>query len=119
MFGQRAYADVKSSAVRDMDKRLHSIEEGMQRFGDRAASKAGNGADHVSEAIIAALAAVADRFRGLSIGGEAAKFGEDALRLGNTALGRLSREVERRPAVTLGVAAGLALLAGLIIFRRH
>jgi len=101
-----------------MDRRLRSIEQGVQRFGDRATSKFGDGADHVSE-VMAALAGVANRFRGLSIGGEAAKFGEDALRLGNTALGRLSKEVERRPAVALGIAAGLGLLVGLIVLRRH
>jgi hypothetical protein len=119
MFGQRAYADLKSSAVRDLDSRLRSIEQVVGRFGGRATSKAGDSADYVIEAILPALAAIAHRFRGLLIGDEAAKFGGDALRFGNKALGRLSKEVEYRPAVTLGIAAGFGFVAGLIILRRH
>jgi ElaB/YqjD/DUF883 family membrane-anchored ribosome-binding protein len=61
---------------------------------------------------------LADRFRGLSIGDEAAKFGGDVAKVGNDALRRLSKEVEQRPVVTLAVAIGVGILVGLVIHRR-
>jgi ElaB/YqjD/DUF883 family membrane-anchored ribosome-binding protein len=66
------------------------------------------------------LSGVAARFRGGadSFSEEAAHFGSDAARLGNQALRRLSREVEHRPLVTLGLAVGVGILVGLVSHRR-
>jgi ElaB/YqjD/DUF883 family membrane-anchored ribosome-binding protein len=56
------------------------------------------------------LSSIADRFRGgaHSMGDEAAKLGNDVLR-------RLSNEIEHRPLVTLAVAVGVGILVGLAI----
>jgi len=61
---------------------------------------------------------LADRFRRLSINDEAAKIGGDVAKFGEDALRRLSKEVEHRPLVTLAVAIGVGVLEGLVIHRR-
>ena len=118
MFGRRKYSGTRSDHVREIDRRLRSLERSLERAGTQVASRAAGTADHLTETVGSALAGLAERFRGLSIGDEAAKFGGDAAKLGNDALRRLSREVERRPLVTLAVAVGVGILAGVVILRR-
>jgi ElaB/YqjD/DUF883 family membrane-anchored ribosome-binding protein len=105
----------KPRTINEIDQRLRSIERGLERAGTQAASTAVSATDHVAETVASVLGSLAERFRGLSIGEEAAKFGGDAAKLGNDALRRLSKEVEHRPLVTLAVAAGVGLLVGLIL----
>jgi ElaB/YqjD/DUF883 family membrane-anchored ribosome-binding protein len=118
MFGQPKYSSARSANVREIDRRLRSIEHGLERASTRAASSAVGTADQVTESVASVLASLADRFRGLSMGDEAAKFRGDAAKFGNDALRRLSKEVEHRPLVTLAVAIGVGLLVGLVIHRR-
>ena len=118
MFGRRKSSGARSAHVQEIDRRLRSLERGLERAGTRVASRAAGTADHLTETLGSALAGLAERFRGLSIGDEAVKFGGDAARLGNDALRRLSREVEHRPLVTLALAVGVGVLAGMVILRR-
>jgi hypothetical protein len=101
--------------LREVDRRLRLIEKGP---GKRASSTAVGTADHVTETVASVLANLADRFRGVSIRDEAAKFGGDTARIGNDALRRLSEEVEHRPIAALAVAFGVGFLASLVILRR-
>ncbi len=109
------FSHPKSRTINEIDRRLRSLEQGLERAGTRAASTAVSTSDHVTETVASVLGSLADRFRGLSIGEEAAKFGGDAAKLGNDALRRLSKEVEQRPLVTLAVAVGVGLLVGLAL----
>jgi ElaB/YqjD/DUF883 family membrane-anchored ribosome-binding protein len=69
--------------------------------------------------IASALGAVMERFRnGTASLGDAGDLGREAAKMGSDALHRLSKEVERRPLVTLGVAVGVGLLVGLASHRR-
>ena len=104
--------------LREVDRRLRLIEQSLERVGKRASSTAVGTADHVTETVASVLDSLADRFRGVSIRDEAAKFGGDTARIGNDALRRLSEEVERRPIATLAVAFGVGFLASLVILRR-
>lgn len=117
MFGRSDYARTSSSPTGDITERLRALEERVKRAGSRepAAEQ-----DSIGEAIASALSGVAARFRGGadSFSEEAAHFGSDAARLGNQALRRLSREVEHRPLVTLGLAVGVGILVGLVSHRR-
>ena len=118
MFGQSRTSVMRSEAVREFDRRLRSLEQGLERAGSRAASKAAGTTDLVSEAVASVLSGLASRFQGVSLGDEAAKFGGEAAKLGNDAMRRLSKEVEHRPLVTLAVAVGVGLLVGLTVHRR-
>jgi hypothetical protein len=62
----------------------------------------------------ARLARIRARTRHVDI----AQISDDALRLGNKALRKLTHEVEHRPLVTLAIAAGIGALAFALLTRR-
>ncbi len=111
-----AYSAQRERAA-DLDRTLRDLEQRLVRL-SRAASRGTPGAvDRVSDTIVTALSDIADRFRGKTqtTGREAAQLADDALRLGNDALRKLTREVEHRPLLMLAVAVGVgALVVGLL-----
>ena len=106
MLGQSSRAMLPN--VREIERRLRSLEQQLERVGDRTSASAAEVAERTGAAIAPVLSSIADRFRGgaHSMSDEAAKLGNDALR-------RLSNEVEHRPLVTLAVAVGMGILVGL------
>ena len=94
--------------VREIERRLRSLEQQVERVGGRTSASTAEVAERAGAAIAPVLSSIADRFRGgtHSMSDEAAKLGNDALR-------RLSNEVEHRPLVTLAVAVGVGILVGL------
>jgi ElaB/YqjD/DUF883 family membrane-anchored ribosome-binding protein len=119
MLGRATYARAMSANLGAIDRRLRSIEQRLERAGGQVSLSAAQGADHVGEAIASTLSRISDRFRNGDLGHEAAEIGAQAARLGNDALRRLSKEVEARPLVTIGVAISLGILVGLASHRRH
>jgi ElaB/YqjD/DUF883 family membrane-anchored ribosome-binding protein len=119
MLGRNEYSRATSAHVGDIERRLRSIEQRLERAGGRASATATQTADHVGEVLASALSGIAERFRGDASGmaEEAAKFGSAAAKLGNNALHRISKEVEHRPLVTLAVAIGVGILVGLASHR--
>jgi ElaB/YqjD/DUF883 family membrane-anchored ribosome-binding protein len=100
----------------DLDRTLRDLEQRFARL-SRAASRSAPGTvDRVSDTVVTALNDIAERFRGKTpTAGEVTQLADDALRLGNDALRRLTREVEHRPLLTLAVAVGVgALVVGLL-----
>ena len=108
MFGQSGYSRAMSANVREIERRLRSLEQQLERVGDRTSESTAEIVERVGAAIAPVLSSIADRFRGgaHSMSDEAAKLGNDALR-------RLSNEVEHRPLITLSVAVGVGMLVGL------
>jgi ElaB/YqjD/DUF883 family membrane-anchored ribosome-binding protein len=109
-----------SRAGGEVERRLRSIEQLLQRDGGRGSARAGGTADQIAETVASVLNGLAERFRGGagSMSDEASKFGTEAARLGGDALRRVSKEVAQRPLVTLGVAIAVGLLLGLASHRR-
>jgi ElaB/YqjD/DUF883 family membrane-anchored ribosome-binding protein len=118
MFGQTRNSSTRSGHVRELDRRLRSMEEGLGRAGNLAVARAVGTGDHVKDTVASVLGSLADRFQQLSIGDEAAKFGGGAAKFGNDALRRLSKEIGHRPLITVAVAVGVGVLVGLVIHRR-
>jgi hypothetical protein len=98
MLGQSGYFRPN---VRDIERRLRSLEQQLERVGDRTSESTAEIAERVGAAIAPVLSSIADQFRGgaHSMGDEAAKLGNDVLR-------RLSNEIEHRPLVTLACCRG-------------
>jgi ElaB/YqjD/DUF883 family membrane-anchored ribosome-binding protein len=107
----------------DLERLLHEFEARLARVtrgATRMRADAPRAVEGVGEAIASALNDLADRIRGRSrhLGTEVSQFGDDALRFGNEAVRRLTREAEQRPLVTLAVAVGVgALIVGLLARR--
>jgi ElaB/YqjD/DUF883 family membrane-anchored ribosome-binding protein len=113
MFRRSAHSPAISANLREIDGRLRALERHLQRVGTRTSTNAALAAEGIGESVASALSSMAERLRGgaTSVGSEAAKIGNDALR-------RLSDEVENRPLVVLAVAVGVGILVGLS-FQRH
>ena len=79
-----SYTRAISSEVGDIERRLQALQRGLEKLGTRASSNARNGADGLGEAVAAALAGWADRFRqgASSVSDQSASFGKDAARFG-------------------------------------
>ena len=108
MLGQSGYSRAMLPNVREIERRLRSLEQQLERVGGRTSASTAEVAERAAAAIVPVLSSIANRFRGgtHSMSDEAAKLGNDALR-------RLSNEVEHRPLVTLAVAVGVGVLVGL------
>jgi hypothetical protein len=102
MLRQSGYSRAMLPNVREIERRLRSLEQQLERVGDRTSASTVEVAARAGAAIAPVLSSIADRFRGgaHSMSDEAAKLGNDALR-------RLSYEVEHRPLVTFAVAVGV------------
>ena len=96
----------------EIERRLNSVEQSVRRDGRRLA-KAMPSTDQAGEMVASALNAVAERFRGISVGDEAARIGNEAAKFGNYAVRRVSKEVAHRPLIALGIAVGVGVLLGL------
>jgi ElaB/YqjD/DUF883 family membrane-anchored ribosome-binding protein len=120
MFARSEYPRATSATIGDINRRLRSLEQRIDRASNRASTRAADATDNVSDAIASALAGIATRFRGDggAISEEAARVGTAAAKLGGEALQRLSKEAERRPLVMLAVAVGVGILVGLVGHRR-
>jgi len=111
MLGMSGYPRANGGEI---ERRLRSLEQRVERAGSRGLARAAAPADQVGEAVASVLSGIAERFRGgaNSMGDEASKLGNEAAKLGNEAMHRLSKEIAHRPLVTLAVAVGVGLLVG-------
>ena len=118
MFRQSSY----ERELAAIERRMQLLERRLDRLGNVATRTAASGfasaaqaTDRVGDAIVSALGEVVDRFRGgaRTAGGEAARLGYEARKLGNDALRRVSTEIEHRPLITLAIVAGIGILIGL------
>ena len=112
-----SYTRAISSEVGDIERRLQALQRGLEKL---PSSNARNGADGLGEAVAAALAGWADRFRqgASSVSDQSASFGKDAARFGTAALSRISSETEQRPLIAVAVALGVGVLIGMAMHRR-
>jgi hypothetical protein len=105
----------------DIERLLRDFESRLARMtgvGRHAPVAAARKVDDVGDTIATGLGELAERIRGRARHADVAQLGDDALRLGNDALRKLTREVERRPLITLAVAVGVgALVVGLLARR--
>jgi ElaB/YqjD/DUF883 family membrane-anchored ribosome-binding protein len=89
----------------DLEKRLRRLSGTARREASGASGEVG---DFVSEALDRIMNRVKDSASGVTqtVADEATRFGTDAFK-------RLTDEVENRPLVMLGVAAGIGFLVGM------
>jgi hypothetical protein len=119
MFHHRSTSDYSA-----IDHRLSAIEHELARVGRKAGRQASAASEQIGDTLAPIMSEIADRIRsgGSYAGGEAARLGNEAVkvgtRMGNDALRRVAAEVEHRPLVTLAVAIGVGMLIGMA-GRRH
>lgn len=114
MTGSSRYTRAISSEVGDIERRLRTLQKGIEKLGTRASSDARDTADGLGEAVASALSNWADRFRHgtSSLGEQSAAYGKDAARYTTAALGRIANETEQRPLIAIAIALGVGVLIG-------
>jgi hypothetical protein len=121
------YLGAKSANVGEIERRLRSIEQSLGR--SRTSAMAAETTDHVGDAVVSALATIANRVLGgansanilggaKSMSDEAGKITGGAARLGNDVVRRVAREIKHHPLVALAVALGVGALVGVVGRRR-
>lgn len=109
--------------IAELERLLHDAEGRLARLSrtaSRASAAAPGAVDRVADTVATALNDIADRFRSRAraTGDDAAYLSDEAFRLGNDVLRKLTREVEQRPLITLAVAVGIGALAAGLFARR-
>jgi ElaB/YqjD/DUF883 family membrane-anchored ribosome-binding protein len=116
MFRRSTHA---AATLGELERHVRSLERRLETVANNAPADVARRTDDLGDVIVSALGAIAERFRdGAASFGNAGDLGREAARVGNDALHRLAKEVERRPLVTLGVAVGVGVLVGLASHRR-
>lgn len=113
MFRQSARrAPVLSVNTSAIEQRLRAIENRMERLsrdaGRQATATLADVGEQIGDSATLALNEILDLLRG-----SARSVGDEASKLGNVALTRLSDRVERNPLATVAVALGIGLLIGI------
>jgi ElaB/YqjD/DUF883 family membrane-anchored ribosome-binding protein len=101
-----------------IDHRLRAVEGELERIGRKATRQASAASEQIGDTLAPIMSEIADRIRsgGRYAGDEAARLGNDAVKLGtrvgNDAVRLIAAEVEHRPLVTIAVAIGVGMLIG-------
>jgi ElaB/YqjD/DUF883 family membrane-anchored ribosome-binding protein len=90
----------------DLEKRLRRLSGNAKR---EASGATGDVGDFVNEALARIMARVRD-----SASDSTESIADDAARYGVDAIKRLTQEIEQRPLIMLGIAAGIGFLAGVL-----
>lgn len=110
---RRAMARAMSPDLAEMRIELRQlmsdIEKRMDRINGLTKRGAGHAVDGVNDLVAGAVSGVTDRVRA-----NARAFSDDAARLGNEAVREVASQIDKRPLLTLAVAAGIGFLIGVV-----
>jgi len=108
----RAAKSVAADEIAAIEDLMNDLEKRLRRLSGAARGEAAGASADVSDFVNESLGNIMDRVRdsaatmGRSVADETSRVGSDAVK-------RLVDEVEHRPLVMLGIAAGIGFLAGL------
>lgn len=101
-----------SGDVNDLQQEIRQLvsdlEERLERLNKLTQRGASHAVDGVNDLVFGAVSGLTGRVRDGARGAT-----HDAAKLGNQALRRVATEIDRRPLLTLAIAAGIGFLAGL------
>src|SRR6266700_1437026 len=112
MFQRATRAPMLTVNTAAIEQRLRALEQRLERMGRDAGRQAGaslsQAGDQIGDALASALNEIVDQLRG-----RARSAGDEAAKLGNVALHRVSDRVQAYPFAALAIAVGVGLLIGL------
>lgn len=115
MTASSRYTRAISSEVGDIERRLQTLQNGLEKLRARSTANARDTADSLGDALSSALLGWSERFRqgASTLGDQSAALGKDAARYGAAALSQISKETEQRPLIAIAVALGVGILIGM------
>jgi ElaB/YqjD/DUF883 family membrane-anchored ribosome-binding protein len=87
---------------------MSDLEDRIERINRLTKRGAGHAVDGVNDLVFGALSGVTDRVRD-----NARSVSDDAAKIGNQAIGQIAHQIDKRPLLTLAIAAGIGFIAGL------
>ncbi len=106
---QRAVSDDVAAMRAEVDDLIVSLEDRIDRINALTKSGASHAADGVNDLVLNAIASltgqVAERAKG-----NAQSMSDEVAKLGTNALRRVVREIDRRPLLTVAIAAGIGFV---------
>ena len=108
----RAAKSIAAEEIAAIEELMSDLEKRLRRLSGTARREASGASGDVSDFVSDALSGIMKRVRdsaadvSQSVADEASRFGVDAFK-------KLTDEVEHRPLMMLGIAAGIGFLAGL------
>ncbi len=106
---ERAVSDDVAAMRAEVDDLIQSLEERLDRINALTKRGAGHAADGVSELVVNAISGltgqVADRAKG-----NANSMSDQIAELGTNAMKRVVREIDKRPLLTVAIAAGIGFI---------
>ena len=109
----RAAKSVAAEEIAAIEQLMSDLEARLQRLSGKGQRETAGATKHVNDVVSEALAGIMHRVRENATDASGS-LADEATRLGAEAFKKLSDELENRPMVMLGVAAGIGFLAGLI-----
>ena len=115
MTASSRYTRAISSEVVDIERRLQTLQNGLEKLRARSTANARDTADSLGDALSSALLGWSERFRqgASTLGDQSAALGKDAARYEAAALSQISKETEQRPLIAIAVALGVGILIGM------
>jgi ElaB/YqjD/DUF883 family membrane-anchored ribosome-binding protein len=115
MTASSRYTRAISSEVGDIERRLRTLQNGLEKLRARSTANARDTADSLGDALSSGLLGWSERFRqgASTLGDQSAALGKDAARYGAAALSQISKETEQRPLIAIAVALGVGILIGM------
>lgn len=102
-----------SPDVADMQAEIRQLmtdlEERVERLNALTKRGAGHAVDGMNDLVYGALSGVTEHMRE-----NARSVSDDAAKIGNNAINQIATQIEKRPLLTLAVAAGIGFIAGLV-----
>lgn len=108
----RAKSGANSDELAAIEDLLADLEKRLSRLSHTTRREVSGASSDVSDFVSEALSGIMDRVRERAAS-VSESLGDQASKVGNDALKKLTDEVEQRPLIMLGVAAGIGFLVGL------
>jgi ElaB/YqjD/DUF883 family membrane-anchored ribosome-binding protein len=87
---------------------MSDLEDRIERLNMLTKRGAEHAVDGVNDLVYGAMSGVTDRVRD-----NARLISDDAAKIGNQAIGTIATQIDKRPLLTLAIAAGIGFIAGL------
>ena len=123
--GLLAVRNGMSGDVNAMQSEIRHLASDLQDRLNRLNSISRKGAAHAGEGVQDFIADTLDSFAGKAVSQltsgmqeRVTDFTDEATKMSNKAIKRVSREIDRRPLLTLAIAAGVGYLAGMAMQNR-
>jgi ElaB/YqjD/DUF883 family membrane-anchored ribosome-binding protein len=109
---KNAVADDVSAMRAEIDDMIASLEQRINRLNQLTKQGAAHATEGASDVVLNAISGLTGQMAG-RMQGNVGAVSDEVAQMGTTALRRIVGEIDKRPLLTLAIAAGIGFIAGL------